>query len=214
MSNYFKKLNWNFSFPSLHDKIKEISRGQFHTYSNVSNFFSVPVKRLVLEYPFNIIESVAKQHNLSIANAIYRTQFSQGFSIIHTDSFRYLPGDIPVTVAFSLNLPLENTTGATSRWYDFSNHPELTNEDAKFDSVNLKKFKTYNQTKIEEFLNYCVASLTMDGPVVFNTAVPHNVDGRAITDTRTILSVWFIDKQTNTPATWEQSKFLEEIIID
>jgi hypothetical protein len=214
MTAYFKELPWGFDFSKVHDRIKEISNDQTHHGTDASEFWHIPTERIVQEYPFSKIETLANAHGFSIVQAIYRRQFKDHFSIIHTDSFKLMPNADLVTVPFSLNIPLENTTSAITRWYDFSNNPTLKNEDTKFPRINHKKFTSPTPTHAENFLKYCVAEYTMNKPVIINTSITHNVDARTLDGSRTILSLWFIHVRTEELVTWEQSSFLENITID
>lgn len=213
---YFKELSWKFDFSLSINQVTELIRDNL-THSNHSSMYcKIPVEQLITQYPFSKIQAVAEQNELSIISSIYRKQLGQSkqFSIIHTDSYKLLPVDDPVVVPFSLNIPLKDTSTATTRWYDFSNNLELKDEDTRFPILDHKKFTASTLDQIDEFLKYCVAAYTMTGPVIINTAVPHNVDAPALSTSREILSIWFLDVTTQKLATWEQSKFLETIIFD
>jgi hypothetical protein len=214
MTSYFKQLDWNFSFSLLHNKIKEIASDQIHHVTKISEFCNVPVSRLIQEDPFSKIETFANKHGFSIIKAIYRRQFRNYFCIIHTDSFNLNSNAEPATVPFSLNIPLENASSAITRWYNFSTHPELKDENTKFGLIDHKKFTSPTAKHRDKFLKYCIADYTMNSPVIINTSVPHNTDARSIVGDRTILSLWFINRMTNELVTWDQAKFLENIIID
>lgn len=216
MSVYFKELLWQYNFSLVVDTVVELSQAQIHHGNHASIYCKIPVDKLIAYHPFSKIQAAAMQHGFSIINAIYRKQFGQDkqFGIIHTDCYKLSSVDEPVTVPFSLNIPLKDTDSATTRWYDFSNNPALKNEETRFPLLDHKKFSAQPPNSINDFLKYCVAAYTMTGPVIINTAIPHNVDALALSTSREILSLWFIDTTTNTMATWEQSKFLETITVD
>ncbi len=215
MGAYFNDLPWSFDFSSVHNKIEEIAVSQQIQGSQFNTWCIIPCNLIVKEQPFSKIENAANQYGFSIRQVIYRRQLARSFGIIHTDSFN--TGETtPVPVPFSLNIPLENSSGAVTRWYDFSTNPELKDEDTRISILNYEKFQSPTSThpKVNEFLKYCVAEYTMNSPVVINTTIPHNVDARELIGDRSILSLWFAQIGTRKLVTWDQSKFLEKIIVD
>jgi hypothetical protein len=213
MGLYFNDLPWSFDFSSVHNKVEAIAANQSNQGSASNLWNRIPYHHLVDIYPFSKIQQEANQHGFSITNTIYRKQLNEGFSIIHTDSYN-VGEDTPVTVPFSLNIPLENSSGAVTRWYNFNDHPTLRSEETRLPILDCKKLQSFAPSDATNFLKYCVAEYTMTSPVIINTAIPHNVDSRHLTGNRAILSIWFEQTSTQKLATWDQSKFLENITVD
>lgn len=213
MSAYFKDLPWKFDFSSVHNKVEEIANQRTIQGSAANPWCIVPAACITDSYPFSKIESEANKQGFSITHTIYRKQLKDGFTVIHTDSYNTGDGSL-VTVPFSLNIPLENSAGATTRWYNFNDHPTLKGQETRFPVLDFKKFQSLTASDATNFLKYCIAEYTMKSPVIINTAIPHNVDSRNLVSNRSILSIWFVKKGTRTLATWDESKFLENITVD
>jgi hypothetical protein len=212
MGLYFNELPWSFDFSSVYNIVDEIAAKQSIQDLAAKLWCIIPYDQLANIYPFSKIQQEANRCGFSIINTIYRKQLNRGFSIIHTDS--YVGEGNPVTVPFSLNIPLENSSGAVTRWYNFDNHPTLNSEATRFSILDSKKFQSFTPSDATNFLKYCVAEYIMNSPVAINTAIPHNVDFRSLLGNRSILSIWFVQSGTHNLATWEQAKFLKNITVD
>jgi hypothetical protein len=119
------------------------------------------------------------------------------YGILHVDGF--LPEE---THDLKFNIPIVNGTGMITRWYDLTGLP-YDRIDWNFDRTNLSEADLWFLSNAELLVeHHCVNSMVLDGPYLFNSGYPHNVDGRHATDTRTILGMNFERISTETFLKW------------
>lgn len=108
-------------------------------------------------------------------------------------------------LTLSLNIPLENQQAATTRWYDFSNNPMFKDEETREGVKTTESLfsKLLERRLLGPVLWCSTFSFKMNGPVMINTGIPHNVDMRLAKNPRSILSVHLRDLETNEVLGWE-----------
>jgi len=106
------------------------------------------------------------------------------YGTLHVDGF--LPEEVH---DFKFNIPILNGDKMTTRWYDLRGLP-YDKIDWNFDRANLSEADQWFLANPDLLVNeHCVESLLLDGPCLFNSGSPHNVDGRHSQVTRTILGM-------------------------
>jgi hypothetical protein len=111
---------------------------------------------------------------------------------------------------FKLNIPIVNGSKMKTRWYNLTGLPYDT-VDWAFDRSNLCAgdlwFLSHQELLVE---HHCVETLELDGPYLFNSGIPHNVDGRHSLDTRSILGMNIVDIEHERFLTWNE----RQLVID
>lgn len=127
------------------------------------------------------------------------------YGTLHVDGF--LPEEIR---DFKFNIPILNGDTMITRWYDLTGLP-YDRIDWNFDRTNLSEADLWFLNNRDLLVNHhCVDSMVLDGPYLFNSGSPHNVDGRHATVTRTILSMNIKHISTEAFMRWSE----RQLVID
>lgn len=131
------------------------------------------------------------------------------YGIIHVD------GELPKVIHdMKFNMPIRNGTAMTTRWYDLTGLP-YDRIDWNFDRANLSEADLWLLNNPELLVNsHCVQSMKLDGPYLFNSGVPHNVDGRHSTDVRTILGMNIKRISTDLFLRWHERNLVIEAVAE
>jgi hypothetical protein len=116
------------------------------------------------------------------------------------------------------NIPIDNGPGMTTRWYD------LSDINGPFETINWTANRlqgNYHQTAEEStwFRNNanwlvaerCIDTMLLDGTYLFYSGEPHNVDGRHSNKPRSMLSIRWMNLETNMLMTWADRAVFEEL---
>ena len=119
------------------------------------------------------------------------------YGTLHVDGF--LPEEVH---DFKFNIPILNGDQMITRWYDLTGLP-YDRIDWNFDRTNLSEADLWFLSNSDLLVNnHCVESMVLDGPCLFNSGYPHNVDGRHCQVTRTILGMNVMRISTETFLKW------------
>ncbi len=113
-----------------------------------------------------------------------------------------------------LNIPIKNGTSMTTRWYDLTGLP-YDKIDWTFDRSNLCEGDLWflaNQELLTT--NHCVETLHLDRPCLFNSGIPHNVDGRHSSVTRSILGINIIKLATVELLQWQDKQQVIDAVAE
>jgi hypothetical protein len=148
------------------------------------------------------LSNKTKAHNIVLFKPKTMISFAGSFTGIHIDSSQN--DSLPIDLG--MNIPIENGTAMTTRWYKFSN---IENSDFywKYGFIDPLRGRSY-----EELIGNQVDSMVLDGPYLFNSGEPHNVDGRHSTVNRSMLSVRWWDIVNNRLVRWSERQRLIDII--
>lgn len=204
---YYEPIDFGLNFKNTIFKFKQWAENNGHWHQNetsAGSWILVPQDFLLSILEFQKFFDRLKLANLAVKNSILRKTNPNKFSGIHIDDIES-PAQGRVPCSLSLNLALENETSAITRWYDFSSHPTFSNHVFEYNKQDPNSpFKKIYDNNINEFLKYCVGSTVMSNNIMINTSVPHNVDTRNSTVPRYILSMRFLDLETNEILSWQQ----------
>lgn len=127
------------------------------------------------------------------------------FGILHIDW-----ENLPEINDLKLNIPILNGDQMITRWYDLSGLP-YDRIDWEFNRSNLCEADRWFLGNAEMLTNHhCVGSILLDAPHLFNSGIPHNVDGRHSKVTRSILGLTLANIQEARLLKWNE----RQIVID
>ncbi len=155
-----------------------------------------------------IVPELMALNNRMIENGIVMfkpktmTTFAGSFTGIHIDNAQNDSRPIDL----GMNIPIENGTSMTTRWYNFSDIDD-TKFYWKYGFLNPCKDMSYDDT-----VAYRTDSMLLDGPYLFNSGEPHNVDGKYSTVNRSMLSIRWWDVAENRLVRWSDRQRLIDII--
>lgn len=131
------------------------------------------------------------------------------YGIVHVD------GALPYeTHDMKFNIPIKNGTSMTTRWYDLTGLP-YDKIDWNFDRQNLSEADFWFLSNADLLVNnHCVETLLLDGPHLFYSGSPHNVDGRHAKVVRSILGMNIKHKPTDTFLRWAQKDLVIKAVAD
>jgi hypothetical protein len=144
----------------------------------------------------------AKKHDLVMLKPKTMTTFSGIYGEIHIDSAQ----NTMEIIDLGMNIPIENGTSMVTRWYNFDS---VDNSDFLWTYGMNDVFKTMSY---EEKLTRQIDSMLLDGPYLFYSGEPHNVDGTSSTVNRSILSIRWWDEVENRLVRWADRQRLIDII--
>jgi len=210
MNNFVKILDWSYDFgillPDLLDIVKEKE-----LWAKTNNSFCIVEKRELVSFEiFKKIESSLNDCNIQIIRGVLRQSFPKRFTEIHTDSVRVESVTDLLDLGVALNIPLKNANTALTHWYDFSENKEINIYNIKI-SDNFTKLSSL--FSIDYLLKHKVFTFTMNGPVVINTSIPHNVDTRHSGNNRFILSLQLMPADKPQMLTWEKANAIASITL-
>lgn len=116
-------------------------------------------------------------------------------------------------IDLGFNIPILNGTSMITRWYDLSkiNYTDLGWQPEHL-IISPEKDRWFRKN-IDYLINECcVDSMLLDKPCLFRSDDPHNVDGRHSPVTRSILSIRWINLETNKLMSWADKDVFVKVV--
>jgi hypothetical protein len=115
---------------------------------------------------------------------------------------------------FKFNIPIVNGDKMITRWYDLTGLP-YDKINWEFDRSNLTQADLWflqNQDILVQ--NHCLEEMRLDGPYLFNSGIPHNVDGRQCDSIRSILGMNLVHCKEQRFLSWSERQLVIDAIAE
>lgn len=210
----YESIKWNLDFKNLSTFFKQWAENNQQWKQNTTpngTWAMIPPDYLFSFDEFKALEQTLNLANLSIKDAVLRKSMPNKFLGIHIDDITDIDRN-RIVLSLSFNIPLENESGAITRWYDFTNSNEFSNENFVYSYQNTSSpLRQISKDNITNLLGYCIDHTVMTSPLLIRTDIPHNVDTRFFNNDRYIISLRILDRNTNQILDWENRQKILDI---